>query len=50
MEQEIPGLRVMGSGHASVRSSDGLCQRLDRYLSAEYSCHQYRRREEPVNT
>lgn len=41
LEQAIPGLRVMGSGYSSVVSSDGLCVRLDRYLSANYSCDQF---------
>lgn len=46
MEQAIPGLRVMSSGHASIRAQDGLCERLDRYLSADYSCEQYQPRTE----
>jgi len=41
LESSIVGLRVMGSGHSSVVSNDGLCARLDRYLSGNYSCGQY---------
>lgn len=42
LERAVPGLRVMGSGYSSVVSSDGLCERLDRYLSANYSCDQFK--------
>jgi len=35
------GLRVMGSGHSSVVSNDGICENLDRYLSGRYSCDLY---------
>jgi len=38
LERSIPGLRVMGSGYSAVVSEDGLCSKLDRYLSAQYSC------------
>jgi hypothetical protein len=44
MEQAIVGLNVMSSGHASVRAEDGLCERLERYLSAQYHCDQYQAR------
>jgi hypothetical protein len=44
LEQQIGGLRVMGSGHSSVVSNDGLCQRLDRYLSGNYWCDHFRDR------
>jgi hypothetical protein len=38
LEAAIPGLTTMGSGHASVRSDDGLCDRHDRYLPAASCC------------
>ena len=41
LERAIPGLRVMGSGYSSVVSTDGLCERHDRYLSANYFCDQF---------
>ena len=38
MEEEIPGLRVMGSGWASVRKQDGICRKRGLYLDASSSC------------
>ena len=38
MENEIPGLQVMGSGWASVRKEDGLCHLRGVYLDATSSC------------
>jgi len=38
VEATIPGLASMSSGHASVRSGDGICVRLDRYLSGDAHC------------
>lgn len=48
MEEAIVGLKVMSSGHASVRAQDGLCAKLDRYLSAQYSCDQYQARADKL--
>jgi len=41
LEGSMVGLRVMGSGHSSVVSNDGICENLDRYLSGRYSCDLY---------
>jgi len=41
IERSIQGLRVMGSGYSSVRSSDGLCGKRERYLSGDYSCEEF---------
>jgi hypothetical protein len=41
LERAIPGLSSMSSGHASVRSDDGICAKHDRYLSAHSVCAQY---------
>ena len=41
IERSIPGLLVMGSGYSSVRGSDGLCGKLERYLSGDYSCEEF---------
>jgi len=45
LEAAIPGLRVMGSGHASVRKDDGLCLLRDLYLSADACCDAFEREE-----
>lgn len=44
LEAAIPGLRVMGSGHASVRKDDGVCLLRDLYLSADACCEAFDRR------
>jgi hypothetical protein len=41
IESQIPGLRSLGSVYASVRASDGLCRRHDRYLGASSYCDEY---------
>jgi hypothetical protein len=46
LEAEIPGLKTMGSGHASVRKDDGICTLLDLYLSADAWCEQFTARAE----
>jgi hypothetical protein len=38
VETNIAGLASMGSGYASVRAADGICVRLDRYLSGDARC------------
>jgi hypothetical protein len=42
LEKLMKGLRVMGSGHSSVVSHDGVCSLHDRYLSGNYSCEQFK--------
>lgn len=46
LEKGMAGLRVMGSGHSSVVSMDGIYSKLDRYLSGSYSYDLYERAEE----
>jgi hypothetical protein len=38
LEAAVKGLTVMGSGHASVRAQDGICQRHDRFVGPRSSC------------
>jgi hypothetical protein len=44
IELQMPGIRSLGSAHASVRDSDGICRRHDRYLGASSSCADYQPR------
>lgn len=41
LERMIPGWKVMGSAHGSVRKDDGICAVHDVYLSAHNSCEQF---------
>lgn len=41
IESQMPGLKSLGSVFASVRASDGLCRRHDRYLGASSCCADY---------
>jgi hypothetical protein len=41
IESQLPGIRSLGSGHASVRAADGICRRHDRYLGASSHCSDY---------
>ena len=43
IESQMPGMRSLGSGHAAVRASDGICRRHDRYLAAASRCADYER-------
>lgn len=43
LESAIQGLRVMGSGHASVRRDDGICLLHDLFLSADAWCDSFER-------
>ena len=45
IESQMPGMRSLGSGHAAVRASDGICRRHDRYLAAASRCADYERRD-----
>jgi hypothetical protein len=38
LEACFPGLTSMSLGYGSVRASDGICLKHDRYLSADSSC------------
>ena len=44
LEARIPGLRSFGSGFASVRAGDGLCEKNGRYLPASAHCLSFERR------
>jgi hypothetical protein len=44
LESRIAGLRSFGSGFASVRAGDGLCERHERYLPASAHCSSFERR------
>jgi hypothetical protein len=41
IEAMIPGLTVMGSARASVRSDDGICTAHDVMVSARYCCDRF---------
>lgn len=38
IEADVPGLAVLGSGHAASRAEDGLCVFHGRYLRGTASC------------
>jgi hypothetical protein len=44
LESRIAGLRSLGSGFASVRSGDGLCEKHGRYLRASARCSSFEQR------
>jgi len=44
LESRIAGLRSFGSGFASVRGGDGLCERHGRYLPAWAHCPSFAQR------
>ena len=41
VEAALPGLRSFGSADSAVRSTDGVCTRTERYLSADRWCEQH---------
>lgn len=41
LEAAFPGLTAMGSGHASVRAADGLCQKRGLYLPPQDLCGKF---------
>lgn len=41
IEKTFKGLTILSSGYGSVRSDDGLCLILNRYLSSRDSCGGY---------
>jgi len=45
LEASLPGFRSLGSAFGSVRATDGLCARHDRYLAAAFSCADHSPRE-----
>jgi hypothetical protein len=42
IESAFPGLAILSSAHAAVRSADGLCRLHDRSVSAGSGCARYR--------
>jgi hypothetical protein len=46
IESQMPGIRSLGSAWASVRASDGICRKHERYLGATSYCHDYERSHE----
>jgi hypothetical protein len=42
LESLLPGLNALGSAYGSVRDSDGLCERHQRYLRASCRCPDHR--------
>jgi hypothetical protein len=38
IESQLPGLRVLSSAYAAVRSDDGLCRQHERYIAASSIC------------
>ncbi len=45
IEAALPGLQSFGSVASAVRSTDGLCGRTSRYLSADRWCEEHAARE-----
>mgnify|MGYP001806638541 CR=1 FL=1 len=41
LESVYKGLSSLSSGYASVRKDDGICEALDRYLSADNFCDRF---------
>jgi hypothetical protein len=41
LEQQLPGLRTLGSAFGSVRAGDGLCGLHERYLSPSACCRRH---------
>jgi hypothetical protein len=41
IESQMPGIRSLGSAWASVRGSDGICRKHERYLGATSHCEDY---------
>jgi hypothetical protein len=44
LESLLPGMNTLGSAFGSVRDSDGLCERHQRYLRATCRCSEHERR------
>lgn len=41
LERALPGLSSFSSGHAAVRSLDGICERDERLRSAHFACAEF---------
>ena len=49
IEQEFPGLTILGSAYASVRGAAGICRELDRFMDpiSASDCPHFVARDEP---
>lgn len=47
VEAALPGLTSFSSAYAAVRSDDGVCAALDRYVAASSLCGEFRPRSQP---
>jgi hypothetical protein len=41
LEETFKGFNTMSSGHASIRMDDGVCEKVEEYLSAYDWCDQF---------
>jgi hypothetical protein len=41
LERQLPGLKILSSAYASVRSGDGLCAQHQRYVAGSSHCAAY---------
>jgi hypothetical protein len=41
IESQLPGLRILSSAYAAVRSDDGLCRYHERYIAASSICEAF---------
>jgi hypothetical protein len=41
LETVFKGMNILGSGYASVRKNDGICEVRDQYLSADFWCDRH---------
>ena len=46
IERQLPGLRILSSAYAAVRSDDGLCRHHERYIAASSFCATHQARVE----
>jgi hypothetical protein len=49
IERHLPGLRILSSAFAAVRSDDGLCRHHERYVAASSDCDAHLLRVESLN-
>ncbi|SEA02373.1 hypothetical protein SAMN05192529_10694 [Arachidicoccus rhizosphaerae] len=49
VESQFNGITTLSSGYASVRHQDGICSKINRYLSIYDSCIHYTSNQNPTN-
>jgi hypothetical protein len=49
IESQLPGLRILSSAYAAVRSEDGLCRHHDRYIAASSICDAFAARTQSLS-